>query len=496
MSLVGVVPDSPGQEFSDKGVPVERTKGAPYLLWHGNDQVFGTPDERAAHFQGLQKSCDILLYSSGKPCGQQASTLLDLMTIRAFHSLELRRYSLGTALGFRTRAGVLTNIPAIIVFVARKVSSQWLEEHHILPTHVEGPGALWCDIDIVEFTYFGVQNADLREQLFSELVDGLRGMDPRIGAGTQVASQETYGTLGAIVRSKSGKRQVGFITNRHVAVVLDYPSQKIFHPLPPNLGQGVYLGAVERATSFIKDDVWYGIFAGMNPETYVRADGAFIPFADTFDKANITTLLRGVGPIGEVERVDLQQKIGCVIGRQVVKVGRSSGLTTGKVTAYAVEYNDEKGVCFFTDLLVVGENNKTFDMEGDSGSLILFTGKDKSQKPRPVGLIWGGTANRGRLKINNDHGPENWTSGVDVSRLLDVLQLDLVTNDEMLQEAILAQHLGMAIPIPMQMPTRQMVLLPASGRHMRELSPEAGELEQGGPGAKKPMVFSMLKGKH
>jgi hypothetical protein len=252
-----------------------------------------------------------------------------------------------------------------------------------------------------------------------------------------------------------------------------------------------------------------------------------------------------------------------VIGRQVVKVGRSSGLTTGKVTAYAVEYNDEKGVCFFTDLLVVGENNKTFDMEGDSGSLILFTGKDKSQKPRPVGLIWGGTANRGRLKLNNDHGPENWTSGVDVSRLLDVLQLDLVTNDEMLQgmklysfsmsssisvclsvclsvylsvcmsvcmsvcisvclyaflkvgslallkkfnfyllcgfgfsEDILAQHVGMAIPIPMQMPTRQMVLLPACGRHMRELSPEAGELEQGGPGAKKPMVLSMLKGKH
>ena len=81
----------------------------------------------------------------------------------------------------------------------------------------------------------------------------------------KVASQETYGTLGAIVQSQNGKRQVGFLTNRHVAVDLDYPSQKMFHPLPPNLGQGVYLGAVERATSFIKDDLWYGIFAGMNP---------------------------------------------------------------------------------------------------------------------------------------------------------------------------------------------------------------------------------------
>ena len=80
-----------------------------------------------------------------------------------------------------------------------------------------------------------------------------------------MASQETYGTLGAIVRSQTGNRQVGFLTNRHVAVDLDYPNQKMFHPLPPTLGPGVYLGAVERATSFITDELWYGIFAGMNP---------------------------------------------------------------------------------------------------------------------------------------------------------------------------------------------------------------------------------------
>lgn len=80
-----------------------------------------------------------------------------------------------------------------------------------------------------------------------------------------MASQETYGTLGAIVKSQTGNRQVGFLTNRHVAVDLDYPNQKMFHPLPPTLGPGVYLGAVERATSFITDELWYGIFAGINP---------------------------------------------------------------------------------------------------------------------------------------------------------------------------------------------------------------------------------------
>ncbi|MCL7027510.1 hypothetical protein MKW94_007028, partial [Papaver nudicaule] len=228
-----------------------------------------------------------------------------------------------------------------------------------------------------------------------------------------VASQETYGTLGAIVRSRTGNHQVGFLTNRHVAVDLDYPNQKMFHPLPPSLGPGVYLGAVERATSFITDDLWYGTFAGTNPETFVRADGAFIPFADDLQISHVTTIVKGVGEIGDVKIIDLQSPINSLIGKQVVKVGRSSGLTLGTITAYALEYNDEKGICFFTDFLVVGENQQTFDLEGDSGSLILLTAQ-KDEKPRPIGIICGGTANRGRLKLKVGQPPENWTSGVDL----------------------------------------------------------------------------------
>lgn len=96
-------------------------------------------------------------------------------------------------------------------------------------------------------------------------MDIIAGSYIRFVSCAQVASHETYGTLAAIVRSQTGSRQVGFLTNRHVAVNLDYPNQKMFHPLPPTLGPGVYLGAVERATSFITDDLWYGIFAGINP---------------------------------------------------------------------------------------------------------------------------------------------------------------------------------------------------------------------------------------
>ncbi|PIN14622.1 hypothetical protein CDL12_12754 [Handroanthus impetiginosus] len=410
---------------------------AAYFSWPAF-RITPCAEDRAHYFGNLQKG--VLPETLGqRPTGLQASTLLELMTIRAFHSKLLRQFSLGTAIGFRIRRGVLTDIPAILVFVARKVHRQWLSPAHCLPAALEGPGGVWCDVDVVEFSYYGAPAATPKEQLYTELVDGFGGSDPCIGSGSQVASQETYGTLGDIVKSRTGNRQVGFLTNRHVAVDLDYPSQKMFHPLPPSLGPGVYLGAVERATSFVNDDLWYGIFAGTNPETFIRADGAFIPFAEDFDMANVTTLVKGVGEIGDVNVIDLQSRIGDLVGRQVLKVGRSSGLTTGTIMAYSLEYKDEKGICFLTDFLVVGENQQTFDLEGDSGSLILLTNQD-GEKPRPVGIIWGGTANRGRLKLKVGQPPENWTSGVDLGRLLDLLELDVVTSAEGLHVALQEQR--------------------------------------------------------
>ncbi|MQL90794.1 hypothetical protein Taro_023395, partial [Colocasia esculenta] len=107
------------------------------------------------------------------------------MTIRAFHSKILRRYSLGTAIGFRIRKGILTDIPAILVFVARKVHKKWLSHIQCLPSALEGPGGVWCDVDVIEFSYYGAPAPTPKEQLYNELVDGLRGSDPCIGSGSQ-----------------------------------------------------------------------------------------------------------------------------------------------------------------------------------------------------------------------------------------------------------------------------------------------------------------------
>ncbi|XP_002988279.2 uncharacterized protein LOC9636325 [Selaginella moellendorffii] len=363
--------------------------------------------------------------------GRQAGTLRELMAIRAIHGKMFRRLGLGTALGFRTRDRQVTDRPAIIVFVARKLHAQWVLDGQMLPSTVQGPGDLWCDVDVVEFSYHGASSAAPKEQVYSELVECLRGDDQCVGPGSQVASLEVYGTMGAVVRSRTGEHQIGFLTNRHVAVDLDFPYQKMFHPLPPNLGPGVYLGTVERATSFVTDDLWYGMFATCCSETVVRADGAFVPFAASFDSSSVTASIKGVGEVGELFTINLDDPIANLVGKAAIKVGRSSGLTRGTVVAYGVEYHDDKGVCFFTDLLVVGDGGQ-FDSEGDSGSMILLCDGDK---PRPVGMIWGGTSNRGRLKLRQGHEPQNWTSGVDLGRLLDLLQLDIISNDLALKDA-------------------------------------------------------------
>eukprot|EP00850_Spirogloea_muscicola_P020085 SM000207S06160 [mRNA] locus=s207:56470:58960:+ [translate_table: standard] len=315
-------------------------------------------------------------------------------------------------------------------------------------------------------------------------------------------------------RGAQGRRAIGFLTNCHVAVDIGQPRQRLYHPLPPSLGPGVYLGAVELATSFASDHSWYGIFAGQNPETFVRVDGAFIPFNLGFDYSRLTTHLKGIGQMGPVYSIDLASPIsrsapcataagesssstslpqpaarlpprcssellpltpsplcrpGSVIGQQVSKVGRSSGVTHGVLMGYAVEYNDDKGMCFFTDFLILGENKHPFDLEGDSGSLILLDpgsavgnsagsgSADEAALARPFGIIWGGTANRGRVKLRSGHGPENWTSGVDLGRLLDLLELDLISAPEELK--------GMGPP------PSSSIYLPPSFLHLPSLLP-------------------------
>ena len=123
----------PLQPFASGGQHSE--SNAAYFSWPTSSRLIDAAEDRANYFGNLQKG--VLPETFGRPKGQQATTLLELMTIRAFHSKNLRRFSLGTAIGFRIQRGVLTDIPAILVFVARKVHTQWLSRVQDLPPFLQ-----------------------------------------------------------------------------------------------------------------------------------------------------------------------------------------------------------------------------------------------------------------------------------------------------------------------------------------------------------------------
>jgi hypothetical protein len=45
---------------------------------------------------------------------------------------------------------------------------------------------VWCDVDVVEFSYFGAPQPTPKEQLYTEIVNDLRGDGLYIGSGSQV----------------------------------------------------------------------------------------------------------------------------------------------------------------------------------------------------------------------------------------------------------------------------------------------------------------------
>lgn len=125
---------SPLQAYASSGQFTESS--AAYFSWPTTSRLNDASEDRSNYFGNLQKG--VLPETYGRlPAGQRATTLLEVMTVRAFHSKILHRCSLGTAVGFRIRGGCLTDVPAILVFVARKVNRQWLSHNQCLPAALE-----------------------------------------------------------------------------------------------------------------------------------------------------------------------------------------------------------------------------------------------------------------------------------------------------------------------------------------------------------------------
>ena len=348
----------------------------------------------------------------------EATSLKDLMIIRAHEPnrklFEKINGNLGTALGFKKKTGEeVSSQPAIIVFVPQKIDPKWLPAAQIIPKRVDGPNGLWCALDVVEGSKADFE--DPVEQDYSEIGIRLRGWDKKIWAGSQVAhwihqciGSYSMGTLGAFARKRSDG-SVGFITNQHVA---QSSGTKLYHPVP----WGTHLGTTTYSYEWNLDEYWYGAFAD-EPDTYVRVDCAFVKLSNSINlQKDINPNLMGVGQMGDVKEISLEDM--SIINQKVLRVGRTTGIRRGKVVAFGYEFEDEQNSSY-TDLLIIGENGKAFSTKGDSGSLIVTD----DEHLNPIGLLWGGW----QEKLRKGKGQENWTYGIAISRVLDLLDVEIIT---------------------------------------------------------------------
>ncbi|GJP35241.1 hypothetical protein CLOM_g19744 [Closterium sp. NIES-68] len=122
--------------------------------------------------------------------GGQATTIQELLDIRAHRSQWLRERTLATAVGVRIKNGRYTDQPAILAFVSSKVHPNWLPPDRLLPPRLDGEGSLWCHLDVLEFACLpgGQPSVDRAraQELSSDLVDDLRGCSAVLGPGSQV----------------------------------------------------------------------------------------------------------------------------------------------------------------------------------------------------------------------------------------------------------------------------------------------------------------------
>lgn len=292
----------------------------------------------------------------------------------------------GVGVGIKQVAGEATGGKALVVFVKKKVPPGELTRVHRVPPRIEG-----LPTDVVEI-------GEVR--LLSLRTGRVRPARPGVSIGHY---KVTAGTFGAVVRDRiTGKKLI--LSNNHIlANATDgrdgraFIGDPILQPGPHDGG-----GAGDRIATLLR-------FAPL-----VRAvQEADCPVAAAVVRAG-NFLIRGVRPHYELKMFKRYQSANVIdaalalpdvpelveeeiveLGRveglaqaspglKVQKSGRTSGLTSGTVTAVSVTLevdigDDSKG--WFTDQVVTEMNSQP----GDSGSLVL------DEQRRAVGLLFAGS---------------------------------------------------------------------------------------------------------
>jgi hypothetical protein len=264
--------------------------------------------------------------------------------------------------GYKKVRGVTTNIPAIIVYVSKKVPVSQLALKDIVPPTLDG-----YPTDVIEATFIALSQP--RTSKIRPAVGGISVGHYKISAGT----------ITDIMTDYINKQKV-VVSNNHV--LANCAPLGTAQKGDPVYQPGPYDGGTSQDTIALLER-WVPLKSTGN-----LVDGAL---ATPLDQSDVSPNHYDFGVVSGPYK---KPKVGMVCQ----KGGRTTGLTTGVVDAVDVSilvgYGRYGNLVFDNQVIVA--SSEVFVQGGDSGSLTV----EKDSK-KPIGVLYAGSED-GLLAVIND----------------------------------------------------------------------------------------------
>lgn len=304
-----------------------------------------------------QKQCEAIQAVKNKYCDW-------LMSLNNVHCV---------AVGYKQKEGKLTDEPAIVIFTTKKEAAKDCPADERIPAYLDG-----IPTDVIELpdfqTYQGEQSGIVNQQKFRPVPGGAEIYMPNspFSGG--------FCTLGMFVhslREQDNENDIYLLANAHC---FPRPDQSIFQP-----------------ESFESQDLIAYASRTVNSEL---VDGGIAQMLYNGEAA--TNEIIGIGaPLGSYE-LSMNN-----IGDLVVKSGRTTGTTVGRIAYLYADADDKR------DQIIIADVDSAFSDHGDSGSVVLMQGGE--YRHHVIGLLWGGAL--------------NYTILSPIFAVCDELQISLITSD-------------------------------------------------------------------
>jgi hypothetical protein len=273
----------------------------------------------------------------------------------------------GVGVGGKLVRNKLTGRPSIRLYVAKKLDRALLQRDHLLPAEIDG-----VETDVIEIGRLHAQVPAARRRQ--------RPVRPGCSIGFRLESPHDdllmAGTLGAVV--VRGEKRFLLSNNHVLANENELPVGTVIYQ-PGLLDHGnPGTDAVARLAQF----------APLSASAPNRVDCAIAEIIDS-ELTSTRLVSSKIGKLSGPQPIDAAQDM------SVLKVGRGSGFTTGKVfdVSASLTLQYELGELTFADQILIRGTLAAFSEYGDSGALVI----DAATR-RAVGLLIGGN---GEFSIAN-----------------------------------------------------------------------------------------------